>query len=207
MNITDIINRVLDTINRPSDNAIWSARATNAVNSAITKLYKKINFTIFKFEVQLTAPSNGVIDLLNDFTNIESVYDVTQKVPVQLKTVSAYLFSQLNQKTYPNIATVPYSESPTVYKTGVRLYCEPNHVYKIIGTVTQAQALASPEFEVFLENVADYVFYEALISMFILLNEDADRITMAKAFRDEAFLDVMTWNNSYDELGMRNIEG
>lgn len=162
---------------------------------------------MFKFEVQLTAPSNGVIDLLNDFTNIESVYDVTQKAPVQLKTVSAYLFSQLNQKTYPNIATVPYSESPTVYKTGVRLYCEPNHVYKIIGTVTQAQALAGPEFEVFLENVADYVFYEALIAMFILLNEDADRITMAKAFRDEAFLDVMTWNNSYDELGMRNIEG
>lgn len=207
MTITDIINRVLDTINRPSDNAIWSSRATNAVNSAITKLYKKINFTMFKFEVQLTAPSNGVIDLLNDFTNIESVYDVTQKAPVQLKTVSAYLFSQLNQKTYPNIATVPYSESPTVYKTGVRLYCEPNHVYKIIGTVTQAQALAGPEFEVFLENVADYIFYEALIAMFILLNEDADRITMAKAFRDEAFLDVMTWNNSYDELGMRNIEG
>lgn len=207
MTTTDIINRVLDTINRPSDNAVWLSRATTAVNSALAKLYKKINFTIFKINALITADYNGYVDLSN-FTNIESVYDETQKAPVLIKTENAHRFSQLNQKTYPNIATVPYSEQPTVYKNGLTFRGAPDHVYDIIGTISLIGAIDYPDrYSDFLENVADYIYYEALISMFILLNEDADRITTAKAFRDEAFLDVMTWNNSYDELGMRNIEG
>lgn len=207
MTTTDIINRVLDTINRPSDNAVWLSRATTAVNSALAKLYKKINFTIFKTNTQITADHNGYIDL-SGFTNVESVYDVTQEAPALIKTENACRFSQLNQKTYPNIVTVPYSEQPTVYKNGLTLHGAPDHIYDIIGTVPLVQATDYPDkYSDFLENVVDYVYYEALISMFILLNEDADRITTAKAFRDEAFLDIMTWNNSYDDLGMRNIEG
>lgn len=207
MTTTDIINRVLDTINRPSDNAVWLSRATTAVNSALAKLYKKINFTMFKTDARVSADRMGYIDV-SCFTNVESVYDVTQKVPVLIKTENAYRFSQLNQKTYPNIVTVPYSEQPTVYKNELTLRGVPNHDYDIIGTMPLGYIIDYPDkCSDFLENVADYVYYEALISMFILLNEDADRITTAKAFRDEAFLDVMTWNNSYDDLGMRNIEG
>lgn len=207
MTITDIVNRVLDTINRPSDNAVWLSRATTAVNSALTKIGKKINFAIAKTVVQTTAKHNGDLGLPG-YTRIESVYDLTQKAPALIKTENAHRFSQLNQKTYPNIVTVPYSEQPTVYKIGSTLRGAPGHRYELIAVVGSVQSLAyHTDFRVFLDNVADYVYYEALISMFILLNEDADRITTAKAFRDEAFLDIVTWNNNYDDLGMRNIEG
>lgn len=162
---------------------------------------------MFKTITRISADRRGYVDLVG-FTNVESVYDLTQKVPALIKTENACRFSQLNQKTYPNIVTVPYSEQPTVYKNGLTLRGAPNHEYDIIGVVPLRETIDYPnQYSDFLENVADYVYYEALISMFILLNEDADRITTAKAFRDEAFLDVMTWNNRYDDLGMRNIEG
>lgn len=208
MTIEKIVDQLLDEINRPKDNA-WLTRANNAVYQAITRLFVKFDFALFRKTTFIPSRDEDfVYNCANKYQRIEGVYRVNNESDT-IFTGEAYHIVDITDRDISKDSIANYHLlKGDLLKQNLNLYFNRDRNYLIDGFLNLNSAQAEETFETtFLPNVFDYVIYDAWVRLCILLNEDADRIAAVKTLRDEAYNDVVIFDNKFSLKGPIVLRG
>ena len=211
MTIDDLVKTVLDNLNRNYNEQIWKDRGTKVVEASIIRLFQKFQFDLFretKFFETTDLDKNILAGIY--FSSFETVW----KVPADATEKDFNLFKPvlIIDSTTLRIdkSQIAYYEVPpnSVIKYNLNFIGEPKTKYVIDGYLNYTSAKELSSFEsIFLEQTADFILYDSLLRLGILLNNSAEALSYAKTMRDEAYSDIINWNNSFSLKGAIILNG
>ena len=228
----DFITRVLDTINRPSDD-IWVERIGEFYLTAWNRLQVKLegayNYNQIKVIFNDKVPAYDRVWLRAP--EIKGFYSGTYR-PLVITSTEDFSFTKLVDKS------LIYSEATHKYYTirnleetlqNFELNSIPAdwvlekdgflYIKDTCNDKTSTYHLFTKNLHLYkyTENFRDYVdlsliaddylYYEVCMKALLFLNEDLDRVSTFKALRDEAFLDVQNHVQHLHDHGTISIKG
>lgn len=204
-----IIKDLLDCINRPAEEPIWLQRATNAVADAIVRLFQKFNFEVFRGVIDVTVPEDQkYFSVADRLQVVNAVYRVSSLTEVNAKTEPVSIVDSISANI--DMRNIEHYHIPhdCVVKYGLSFWTSPRKFYKIDGYYNLTEAQKSPLYEdEFLLHARDFILYDAWTRLSLLLNDDVDKLASVKTLRDEAYNDLINWNDKFSLKGPIDIKG
>ena len=208
MTIEKIVTQLLDEVNRPQDDA-WLTRANNAVYQAIARLFVKFDFALFRKSTFIPKQEEAFIyDCATKYQRIEGVYKVNDEADTIFTGKPCHIIDTTSRNIDKDSLAHYELLDDDLLKQNLSLYFNKNINYLVDGFLNLNAAKEEATFEsIFLPNVFDYVLYDSWVRFCVLLNEDADRISAVKTLRDEAYNDVVIFDNKFSLKGPIVLRG
>lgn len=209
MDKISIAKELADRINRPYADSIWKSRADSSVEESIVRLFQKFNFELFHlYKLYEITEKPYEINLSDSFQVIEGAY----RTNLPLTSSSEYYpLSIIDSGTASiDIRNIAGYEIPprSIIKAGMRLLAGSEGAYMIEGYLNKKAAELEENFELeFLPQCKDFIIYDGTVRLKTLLNEDVNQIAIARELRDEAYNDIINWNDKFTLKGAIDLIG
>lgn len=202
MEISEIVNNLLDTINRPNDD-VWVKRATAFVIQSFNRLGQKLLYE--PLELQITAdtlgePTDNYITLQKAGAYPQAVYSEKLKQFLDIKFLTENYKRPLEVYEVIRTGTTYYFNKALA---GTSIYIFFTKQFELNESLEELSTMGLELFK----QAYDFIYYDSLVRLFLLLNSDLDRISMARQLRDEAYVDLTSWANAINDRGTLSIEG
>lgn len=207
MQISQIISNILDTINRPVDE-VWSDRVEKFIVQSFNRLGQKLLYEPVDIAIEVITPT------LNDLTSdgkalkvnvvkpfIQLIYSEKTKGFIERLNLEECTFEDLSVENVFNVGTTYYFNKAL---DGSKIYFFYTNQVKVDEETIKE--LSNIQFEIF-ENAYDFIYYDVLVRVYNLINENIDKVSMMKQLRDEAYVDLTSWVSALNDKGILSIKG
>lgn len=207
MTITEIIDIVLDTINRPNDE-LWRERTKAFVVQSFNRLGQKllfepldVNLEVINVSESALTSTKSAIKVILAKPYIQSIYSEKLKDFLTVEVVEKYADVRQDVNKVYRVGTTYYFNKGLIDSNIYFFYTNQIKVDKDSEQPTDYLAL-----ECF-NQAFDFIYYDVQIRLHNLLNTDLDRISYLTSLRDEAYLDLISWAHSINDKGMLELKG
>lgn len=205
METTELINNLLDTINRPND-TVWSDRVKKFIQQSFNRLGQKLLYEPLDIKVEsITLPApieegDLVIKIIKNAPFVQNIYSSKQKLFMSIEFMNNLSHDGIDVKKVLRVGNIYYF-NPSLANTDVYFF--------------YTNQIKSPEEnenltelgEMMFKQSYDFLYYDCLVKLYTLLNIETDRISMVKGLRDEAYVDLTSWANALNYRANLNIKG